>query len=85
MVRGRYLFLISVILSVLVIESIGIVYFKSAAKITDLEIIGLYLSAAVGSVLCMIQYPIYYKFGYEKGKLNSYGVCINFSCWKFII
>jgi hypothetical protein len=71
MVRGRYLFLISVILSVLVIESFGIVYFKSAAKITDLEILGLYLSAAVGSILCMIQYPIYYKFGYEKGKLTS--------------
>lgn len=71
MVMGRYLFLLFAIGFVVLIDTLAICYFYPAGKISTTEIVSLYFSCAVGSLLSFIQYPIYYKLGYEKGRISS--------------
>jgi hypothetical protein len=71
MVMGRYLFLFSAIACVFVIDGIAGAYYQSVGKITVLELVTVFTSASIGSVISFMQYPVFYKFGYEKGRLSS--------------
>ncbi|GIM29971.1 hypothetical protein CPJCM30710_26370 [Clostridium polyendosporum] len=71
MVLGRFLYLISTILIVWIIDGSVMMYLYNTNTLSALEAIAICLSGAVATIVCFCQYPIYYKFGIEKGKILS--------------
>lgn len=71
MVLGRFLYLIgSTILMLIIICGIEI-YLNTKDIFQSYEILTAYLSGILCITMCFIQYPLYYKFGIEKGKILS--------------
>ena len=71
MVMGRYLFLFLSVAALLVFDTATISILVSMDMISMIDIITVLVSIVVGILLCLIQYPVYYKYGYQKGKLSS--------------
>ncbi|MBL4930967.1 ABC-2 transporter permease [Clostridium paridis] len=71
MVLGRFLYLSSLIIIMWGINGGVIWYFYSNNLLSNLELSIVCISGVVASIICLVQYPIYYKFGLEKGKMLS--------------
>ena len=71
MVMGRYLFLLLSVAALLAFDTVTISILISMDMIPMIDIIIILMSIVVGVLLCLIQYPVYYKYGYQKGKLSS--------------
>ena len=71
MVMGRYLFLLLSVAALLAFDTVTISILISMDMIPMIDIITILMSIVVGVLLCLIQYPVYYKYGYQKGKLSS--------------
>ncbi len=71
MVLGRFLFLIVSLLVVWIIEISSMSYLYNTGRLGILEISIIAVSGVAATIMCLIQYPIYYKFGMEKGKIIS--------------
>ncbi len=71
MVMGRYLFLLLSVAALLAFDTVTISILSSMDMILLIDIITILMSIVVGVLLCLIQYPVYYKYGYQKGKLSS--------------
>ncbi len=71
MVMGRYLFLLLSVVALLAFDTVTISILSSMDMIPLIDIITILMSIVVGVLLCLIQYPVYYKYGYQKGKLSS--------------
>jgi ABC-2 type transport system permease protein len=71
MVLGRYLFLFSGISFVILIDIIAGSIYISSGRLTQVEILVLLVSVFFGSIIGLIQYPIFYKFSFEKGRISS--------------
>lgn len=71
MVIGRYLFLLLSVAALLAFDTVTISILISMDMIPMIDIITILMSIVVGVLLCLIQYPVYYKYGYQKGKLSS--------------
>ena len=71
MVMGRYLFLLLSVAALLAFDTVTISILSSMDMIPLIDIITILMSIVVGVLLCLIQYPVYYKYGYQKGKLSS--------------
>jgi hypothetical protein len=69
MVLGRFLYFLVMLLCVWIIIGISIFTLYSKGTLTFNTIIILCLSCLITPLLCFIQYPVYYKFGVEKGKI----------------
>jgi hypothetical protein len=67
MVLGRYLFFYGILGIALIVNAIWMM----CDKLGNLEILYLCISALVSSILCFVQIPIFYKFGYEQGQVIS--------------
>lgn len=71
MVLGRFLYLISVMVIVWIIDGSVMMYLYKTNIMSALEVGVICLSGVVATIVCFCQYPIYYKFGMEKGKILS--------------
>ncbi|MEQ8153832.1 MAG: ABC-2 transporter permease [Clostridiaceae bacterium] len=71
MVLGRYLYLISTIAIVWIIDGITMLYLYNIKSISMLEVGIICLTGSLASIACLFQYPIYYKLGMEKGRILS--------------
>lgn len=71
MVMGRFLYLIVFILPTFTISGFTTFYLYEINKINNLEVIILCYSGLLSSIICLIQYPLYYKFGFVRGKMLS--------------
>lgn len=71
MVLGRFLYLLSAIIIVWIIDVSVIMYHYNTNTISILEVGIICLSGIVATIFCFVQYPLYYKFGIGKGKILS--------------
>ena len=71
MVLGRYLYLISMMIIVWIINGSVIGYYYNIGKIDTLEVGAMCLTGILATIICFLQYPMYYKFGVEKGRMLS--------------
>ena len=71
MVLGRFLYLICTSLVIFLLSGIIILVLYKVNKIGSLEVVTICLNAIMSLIICLIQYPIYYKLGLEKGKMLS--------------
>lgn len=71
MVMGRFLYLIVFILIAFTINGFTTFYLYEINKINNLEVIILCYSGLLSSIICLIQYPLYYKFGFVRGNMLS--------------
>lgn len=71
MVLGRFLYLIT--LSIIIILVNGFVMFYSYRNnlMNSIDILVMCLTSMLAIIICFCQYPIYYKFGIEQGKVLS--------------
>ncbi|WP_350343365.1 ABC-2 transporter permease [Proteinivorax tanatarense] len=69
MVLGRYLYLSSILGLVWVLAAGAVLYLKGNGLITPPETLIVIFTGAVASIICFIQYPLFYKFGLEKAKI----------------
>lgn len=70
-VLGRFLYLISAMIIIWMIDGGIMMYSYKINKISDLDVATICLSGVVATIVCFCQYPLYYKFGMEKGKILS--------------
>lgn len=71
MVLGRFLYLICASLVIFLLSGIIILVLYQVNKIGSLEVLTICLNAIMSLIICLIQYPIFYKLGLEKGKMIS--------------
>ena len=71
MVLGRFLYLICTSLVILLTSGIIILVLYKVDKIGSLEVVTMCLNAIISLIICLIQYPIFYKLGLEKAKIIS--------------
>ncbi|MVX62426.1 ABC-2 transporter permease [Clostridium chromiireducens] len=71
MVCGRFLYLISIAAVLFLIDGVIIAYLYTVQKFHGFEVIVMSFCGILSLITCFIQYPIYYKFGMEKGKAIS--------------
>lgn len=71
MVLGRFLCLISIAFIIFLIDGSIVAYMYKIDIINKNEIVGMFLLGIMSLITCLIQYPIYYRFGFEKGKAIS--------------
>lgn len=71
MVLGRFLYLISAMTFVWLINISQMIYFYKITSISTMEIGIICFSGMIATIVCFCQYPIYYKFGIQKGKILS--------------
>ncbi|MBN1039883.1 MULTISPECIES: ABC-2 transporter permease [unclassified Clostridium] len=69
MVMGRYLYLTIINIMVWTIEIFTMIHFYSIGVVNIEEIILICFAGISSTIICIIQYSIYYKFGMEKGKV----------------
>lgn len=69
MVFGRFLYLISAMALVWLVNISQMVYFYKIMTINTMEIGLVCFSGMIATIVCFCQYPIYYKFGIQKGKV----------------
>ncbi|MBW6410198.1 ABC-2 transporter permease [Clostridium weizhouense] len=68
MVMGRFLYLIILNIMVWVIEILTMIHFYNIGSMDTSEIILICFAGIITTIICMIQYSVYYKFGMEKGR-----------------
>ncbi|WP_252237990.1 MULTISPECIES: ABC-2 transporter permease [unclassified Clostridium] len=68
MVMGRFLYLIILNIMVWMIEIFTMIYFYNIGSIEISEIILICFAGIITTIIGMIQYSVYYKFGMEKGR-----------------
>ncbi|MGN2346983.1 ABC-2 transporter permease [Clostridium cagae] len=68
MVMGRFLYLIILNIMVWMIEIFTMIHFYNIGSIEISEIISMCFAGIITTIICMIQYSVYYKFGMEKGR-----------------
>ncbi|WP_252236502.1 MULTISPECIES: ABC-2 transporter permease [unclassified Clostridium] len=68
MVMGRFLYLIILNIMVWMIEIFTMIHFYNIGSIEISEIILMCFAGIITTIICMIQYSVYYKFGMEKGR-----------------
>lgn len=71
MVLGRFLYLICTSLVIFLLSGIIILVLYKVNKIGSLEVVTICLNAIISLIICLIQYPIFYELGLEKGKMLS--------------
>ncbi|CUU50300.1 ABC-2 transporter permease [Clostridium beijerinckii] len=71
MVLGRFLYLIGVALFIFLINTSIATYLYQINRAQEFEILIMIFCGLMSLITCFIQYPIYYKFGMEKGKAVS--------------
>ncbi|HEX9026244.1 MAG TPA: ABC-2 transporter permease [Clostridium sp.] len=71
MVFGRFLYLVCSTLVIYIFDGLIMTYLYKTNKLNDLQILLNCLCGLTSVVACCIQYPIYYKFGLEKGGILS--------------
>ncbi|WP_297417205.1 ABC-2 transporter permease [Clostridium sp.] len=71
MVCGRFLYLISVAAIIFLIDGTAIIYSYMTQKLHGFEVVVISFCGILSLITCFIQYPIYYKFGMEKGNAIS--------------
>lgn len=71
MIRGRYLYMFLLwIAEAVFVNVVGFVMFNiGKISMTDFKL--LILSAFLGIIIVCFQYPLYYKFGFQKGSIVS--------------
>lgn len=73
-VKGRYMFLISMLAFVWFVSS-GIVFIKyKAGSFEYPNIISSFIAGVTMTALSLIQYPLYYRFGLMKGRLLNMAI-----------
>lgn len=71
MVLGRFLYLISVMSIIWILSGTLMIYSSSINTMSDIEVGIMSFSGILATVVCFCQYPIYYKYGIEKGRILS--------------
>jgi hypothetical protein len=71
MVLGRLLYLILLEATVFIINGIIMIVLYKVNEFNSLKILSICFSGILSMIVCFIQYPLYYKFEYEKGKIVS--------------
>jgi len=71
MVLGRYLYLALIFGVGLFISLVLNIFFYHRNGLAGMTVTTTYLSALVCFLFCLFQYPMYYKFGVEKGRITS--------------
>lgn len=75
-VKGRYLFLVVMILLAWVIASIIVYVRYSTGSFEYANVISCFLAGITVSMISLIQYPLYYKFGLIKGRILNMAIYI---------
>lgn len=75
-VKGRYLFLVVMILIIWVVASIIVYVRYSTGSFEYANVISCYLAGITVSIISLIQYPLYYKFGLIKGRILNMAIYI---------
>lgn len=73
-VKGRYLFLAAMILAAWVVASIIVYARYSAGSFEYANVISCFLAGITVSIISLIQYPLYYKFGLIKGRILNMAI-----------
>lgn len=71
MVLGRYLYLVCGMIAVWSIDGLMMLHLYNSNFIGILEVAVVCFSGLTASVASLFQYPLYYKFGVEKGRILS--------------
>lgn len=74
MVLGRFLYLMCSAFLEFVIIGIGLWYLYMINKFQSIEILATCLSEVVSLIICLIQYPLYYKIGLENSRIISIAI-----------
>lgn len=75
-VMGRYLFLVVMILAAWVVASLIVYVRYSTGSFEYANVISCFLAGITVSVISLIQYPLYYKFGLIKGRILNMAIYI---------
>ena len=73
-VKGRYMFLISMLAFVWFVSAIIVLAKYKAGSFEYANIISCFLAGITMTVLSLIQYPLYYRFGLMKGRLLNMAI-----------
>ena len=68
-VLGRYLYLLSTIIIIWGIAGTAMFYLYNLNAVTIIELWTICISGIATTLISFLQYPLYYKFGMEKGKI----------------
>lgn len=71
MVCGRFLYLIGVAAVIFSMDGAVVTYLYMVQKLQSFNVIVMGFCGMLSLLTCFIQYPIYYKYGMEKGKAIS--------------
>lgn len=71
MVLGRYLYLLCLAGVIFLVDGSALLILHAMGRMSTSEIAGVAGSAGIALLVCLIQYPLFYYFGYEKGRLAS--------------
>lgn len=71
MVLGRFLYLICSTLIIFIVNGIIMAYLYKINELQSFEILVTCLSGLVSLIICLIQYPLYYKVGIENARIIS--------------
>lgn len=71
MVLGRFLYLIILSISIMLINIFLMSYCYRANFMNLNEVLIMCLTSVIAIITCFCQYPIYYKFGIEQGRILS--------------
>jgi len=71
MVFGRFLYLICSTFGIFILNGVIMTYLYKINELNNLQVLLNCLCGLSSVVACCIQYPIYYKFGLEKGRILS--------------
>ncbi len=71
LVQGRYLFSTAIAVIVWTIVSAIMIYANINDMVSVNEIISLILTGIAMTVVCAIQYPLFFKFGFQKARILS--------------
>lgn len=70
-VFGRFIYLIILFIVISLINGFSILHLYKIGEIHNFEIIIICLCEIASIILCLVQYPIYYKMGSKKGQIIS--------------
>ena len=71
MVKGRYIFLAVIVFCVWIFSVMLAIYASLKGLVSSIELFSLFISGATMTIICTIQIPLFYKFGFEKGRVLS--------------
>ncbi|OPJ55864.1 ABC-2 transporter permease [Alkalithermobacter paradoxus] len=73
-VLGRYLYLLSAIIIIWLIGGTAMFYLYNSNEVNRMELWTICFSGVAATLISFLQYPLYYKFGMEKGRILVLGV-----------